>query len=125
MNDHFQVLSHQLLSPGATIKQGHQTGSKPVTLDDSADSVLTDLRHTRPFSITPSATMDEINNMMITVGVRLLFVADTEGVLQGLITYTYLFGEKSVQYITAGGKVEAIKAKYALSKEVEGALNTL
>ena len=33
--------------------------------------------------------------------------------------------EKAVQYITAGGKVEAIKAKYALSKEVEGALNTL
>jgi hypothetical protein len=33
--------------------------------------------------------------------------------------------EKAVQYITAGGKVEAIKAKYALSQEVEGALNTL
>ncbi len=33
--------------------------------------------------------------------------------------------EKAVQYVAAGGKVEAIKAKYALSKEVEGALNTL
>ena len=33
--------------------------------------------------------------------------------------------EKAVQYITAGGKIEAIKAKYALSQEVEGALNTL
>ena len=33
--------------------------------------------------------------------------------------------EKAVQYVTAGGKVSAIKAKYALSKEVEGALTTL
>jgi len=33
--------------------------------------------------------------------------------------------EKAVQYVKAGGKVSAIKAKYALSKEIEGALNTL
>jgi len=33
--------------------------------------------------------------------------------------------EKAVQYVTAGGKVSAIKAKYALSEEIEGALNTL
>ena len=33
--------------------------------------------------------------------------------------------EKAVQYVTAGGKVEAIKAKYALSDEIEGALTTL
>ena len=33
--------------------------------------------------------------------------------------------DKAVQYVTAGGKIEAIKAKYALSKEIEGALITL
>jgi len=33
--------------------------------------------------------------------------------------------EKAVQYIAAGGKIEAIKAKYNLSTEVEGMLNTL
>jgi hypothetical protein len=33
--------------------------------------------------------------------------------------------EKAVQYIAAGGKVEAIKAKYALSKEIEAELTTL
>ncbi len=32
---------------------------------------------------------------------------------------------KAMDYVKAGGKVEAIKAKYALSQEVEGALNTL
>ena len=33
--------------------------------------------------------------------------------------------DKAVQYVTAGGKVSAIKAKYALSAEIEGALTTL
>jgi len=33
--------------------------------------------------------------------------------------------DKAVQYIAAGGKLEAIKAKYNLSKEIEGMLNTL
>ena len=33
--------------------------------------------------------------------------------------------EKAVEYVTAGGKVSAIKAKYALSEEIEGALTTL
>jgi hypothetical protein len=33
--------------------------------------------------------------------------------------------KKAVQYVTAGGKVAAIKAKYALSDEIEGALTTL
>ena len=33
--------------------------------------------------------------------------------------------DKAVQYIKAGGKVEAIKAKYALSKEIEAKLTTL
>jgi ribosomal protein L31 len=32
---------------------------------------------------------------------------------------------KAVQYIKAGGKVEAIKAKYSLSKEIETELTTL
>jgi len=32
--------------------------------------------------------------------------------------------EKAVQYIAAGGKIDAIKAKYNLSKEIEGALLT-
>ena len=32
--------------------------------------------------------------------------------------------DKAVQYMAAGGKIEAIKAKYNLSKEIEGALLT-
>ncbi len=112
MNNHFQILPHQLLSTGTTINQNHRAKPKPVTLDDNASDVLTDFRHIRPFSITASATIDETNNTMIVGGVRLLFVTDTDGVLQGLITYTDLFGEKPVQYIKEhGGSREEILAQ--------------
>jgi hypothetical protein len=33
--------------------------------------------------------------------------------------------DKAVEYVAAGGTVEAIKAKYALSKEIEASLQTL
>ena len=33
--------------------------------------------------------------------------------------------DKAVQYVAAGGKIEAIKQKYKLSAEIEGALQTL
>ena len=33
--------------------------------------------------------------------------------------------DKAVQYVAAGGKIEAIKKKYKLSAEIEGALQTL
>jgi len=33
--------------------------------------------------------------------------------------------QKAIDYVKAGGKVNAIKAKYALSKEIEAELNTL
>ena len=33
--------------------------------------------------------------------------------------------DKAVQYVAAGGKLKAIKAKYKLSAEIEGALQTL
>ena len=112
MSNYFQILTHQRLSTGATINQLHCAKPKPVTLDDDASVVLTDFRHIRPFSITASATIDETNNTMIAGGVRLLFVADTDGILQGLITYTDLFGEKPVQYIKDhGGSREEILAQ--------------
>ena len=46
---------------------------------------------------------------MIACGVRLLFVADAGGTLQGLVTFTDLFGEKPLRYIQEhGGSREQI-----------------
>jgi CBS domain containing-hemolysin-like protein len=103
MANKYQILAHRRLSPGATISQARQSGSRLVTLGDNAKTVMTEFRHTRPFSISSTASIDETNNSMIARGVRLLFVADSDGVLQGLITYTDLSGEKPVQYIKEHG----------------------
>ena len=103
MNNNHQVLSHQLLAPGATILQNRNPDSQTITLQDSAVEVFTDFRYARPFSIGSRATLDEVNAKMIACGVRLLFVADGEGILQGLVTYTDIFGEKPVRYIQEHG----------------------
>ena len=112
MANDYQILPHRLLSPGATINQAQSSDSKPITLDDKAEVVLTDFKHTRPLSITATATLDETNSKMIASGVRLLFVTEADGVLQGLITYTDVFGEKSIRYISEhGGSREEILAQ--------------
>lgn len=103
MNNSYQILPHLLLSPGTTIRQAHSSKAKAITREDKADTVLTNFKNTQPFSITSTATMDEANNRMIACGVRLLFAAEADGVLHGIITYTDLFGEKSIQYIKEHG----------------------
>ncbi|MGD2171744.1 MAG: hypothetical protein PVI79_00490 [Gammaproteobacteria bacterium] len=103
MNTPFQVLPHHLLPPGTSIYQGDTAESASVSMRDPARSVFTDFHHTRPFSVGSAATLAEVNDKMIACGVRLLFVADVAGVLQGLVTYTDLFGEKPVRYIQEHG----------------------
>lgn len=103
MNTPFQILPHNLLPSGTAIYQGETAESASVSLRDPARSVFTDFHHTRPFSIGSAATIAEVNDKMIACGVRLLFVADGSGMLQGLVTYTDLFGEKPLRYIQEHG----------------------
>lgn len=110
MSSNFQNLPHKLLSPGATIRQGQQ--DLPATFADMAETVLTDFKYTRPFSIGATATIDQINDKMIACGVRMLFVTEADSVLQGLVTHTDIFGEKPVRYIQEhGGSREEILAQ--------------
>ncbi len=103
MNASFQILPHSLLTPGASIYRGDEAESASVGLRDPARAVFTDFHHIRPFSIGSAATLAEVNDKMIACGVRLLFVADGSGSLQGLVTYTDLFGEKPLRYIQEHG----------------------
>ncbi len=112
MNTRYQNLSHTLLSNGTSIYKSHEIEAGSVTLKDSAAVVFTNFRHIRPFSISAAATLEEVNAKMIACGVRLLFVADTDASLQGLITYTDLYGEKPVRYIREqGGTRDEILAR--------------
>lgn len=112
MSNSYQVLPHRLLSAGTTIKHQQGLSSEPITLADTAQSVLTDFRHARPFSISSTANIEQVNSRMIACGVRLLFVAEADTLLQGLVTFNDLFGEKPVLYIQQhGGSREEILAQ--------------
>lgn len=112
MNSSYQSLPHALLAPQTSILQQQTIENAPVTPNDSAELVYTDFTHVRPFTISPTATIDQINARMMACGVRLLFVTETDTVLQGLVTYTDLFGEKPVRYIQEhGGSREEILAQ--------------
>jgi CBS domain containing-hemolysin-like protein len=112
MNSSYQNLPHELLAPRTSILQHRALDSDQVTPNDSAELVYTDFTHVRPFTISPTATIDQINARMMACGVRLLFVTETDTVLQGLVTYTDLFGEKPIHYIQEhGGTREEILAQ--------------
>lgn len=112
MNRHYRSLPHGLLSPGTRLPQYRNPNQNKPSLADEAIKVYTDFDYTRPFSTSPAATIEQINATMIACGVRLLFVADAEGVLDGLVTYTDLFGEKPVRYMREhGGSREDIVAR--------------
>ena len=102
MKNDFQILPHKPVS-SKTLIMHDQGRSNPISLDDPASSVMTDFQHIRPFSISSKALIEQINQKMIACGVRLLFVTDDNEIFQGLVTYTDIFGEKSVQYVQEHG----------------------
>ncbi len=103
MNNDYQSLPRKLMTPNTVLWKSRDPASSQITLEDSAKTVLTDFSHTRPFSISSTATIEQINEKMMGCGVRLLFVAEADGVLHGLVTYNDIFGEKPVRYIQEHG----------------------
>jgi predicted transcriptional regulator len=112
MKNEYQNLPHRFLSSGTLITQNSRGKVVKAGLDDPAFSMMTDFNYVRPFSTTTTTTIDEISQKMIACGVRLLFVADNNGALLGLVTYNDIFGEKPVRYLQEnGGKHEEISAQ--------------
>ncbi|MDH3387066.1 MAG: hypothetical protein OEN02_04100 [Gammaproteobacteria bacterium] len=112
MNTSYQNLPHKLLAPGTSIPLSHDPEEASVSFEDDAAMVYTDFTHTRPFAIGPTARIAQINDKMIACGVRLLFVAEADGVIKGLVTYTDLFGDKPVRYMREhGGSRDEILAQ--------------
>jgi predicted transcriptional regulator len=111
MSNDYQSLSYGSLPSGTLISNGRPAGSVDVSLDDAAISMMTDFSHTRPFATTANTSIEDIDAKMIACGVRLLFVAERDEVLLGLVTYNDIYGEKPLQYIREhGGKREEITA---------------
>ncbi|MCP4876408.1 MAG: CBS domain-containing protein [Gammaproteobacteria bacterium] len=120
MNANYQCLAHDLLAPETSIQQNRHTENRTISLSDKAELVYTDFAYNRPFSIKSTASLEQINDKMVACGVRLLFVTEIHGLLQGLVTFTDLFGEKPVRYIQEhGGTREDILAQDIMTPLVQ------
>ncbi len=71
---------------------------KQVTLNSPALKVMTDLRHISAAVIEPNVAIEFANIYMIHRGVRLLFVLNQNGILEGIITATDILGEKPLRF---------------------------
>jgi CBS-domain-containing membrane protein len=85
-----------MLQTGAGYSQPGQVVPDRVTLDDAAESVMTDLTRVTAVIILPGDTVDEAHRRMIQRGIRLLLVVDQDRKVVGLITATDILGEKPV-----------------------------
>ena len=92
----YTPLASRMLQAGAGYSQPGQVVPERVTLDDSAESVMTDLTRVTAVIILAGDTVDEAHRRMIQRGIRLLLVVDQDRKVVGLITATDILGEKPV-----------------------------
>jgi CBS-domain-containing membrane protein len=92
----YAPLAASPLQTGAGYSQPGQVVPEKVTLDDAAESVMTDLTRVTAVIILPGDTVDEAHRRMIQRGVRLLLVVDQDRKVVGLITATDILGERPV-----------------------------
>ena len=83
MTTSYHKLPHELLAPGTSIHKGTKAENASVKLEDKAELVYTDFVYTRPFTVSSTTTIDQINDKMIACGVRLLFVSEADDHCKG------------------------------------------
>jgi CBS domain-containing protein len=74
-----------------------------VTLDEPAFSVMTDLKQVPAATTTREEPIEDARAVMKRRGVRLLFVLDAAGSVQGVVTATDLLGEKPMLFMQERG----------------------
>lgn len=103
-------LAYRAIAQGTGVKDPDPHRHQSVVEGDPALRVMTDFDLITPFSIPPTATLNEINRKMIACQVRLLFVCDQSNTLLGLVTSTDILGEKPILYLNehGGGRGEIL-----------------
>ena len=103
MSKKYNSLNLNPLTRSAFLYQPAHMLEGEVTLADPAIYVFTDFQRITPLSIEASASIERANEKMIMCGVRLLFVCDDRGTIEGLITADDILGEKPVRYLNEHG----------------------
>jgi CBS-domain-containing membrane protein len=101
IREYFRPLRVTALNENAALYRPTQNLPDVVTLESSAQDVMTDLTQVPAQTIEPEASIEEANDKMIRQGVRLLFVTDAQHRLLGVITATDILGDHAMQVMLA------------------------
>jgi signal-transduction protein with cAMP-binding, CBS, and nucleotidyltransferase domain len=101
--DAYTPLHSKVIVGGADLARPDDTTAVRVTPISPALAVMTDLTRVDAACIGLHESMDEANQTMIKLGVRLLFVRGADGHLAGLITATDIVGEKPMRLVQERG----------------------
>lgn len=99
----YAPLRFSLLRPGSGYAQPGQVVPERVTVEDPAESVMTDLRAMTAVIILSGDSVEEAHRRMIQRAVRLLLVVDQNRQVVGVITAADILGEKPVQAVSQRG----------------------
>ena len=120
MRSNYSALPYKIFSPGTTLKRPAQQKEMLVTLDDPARLVMTDFEQTTPITELPTLTIPEANDRMIAYGVRLLFVAQHDDTILGIITASDILGERPIKHVEKyGGSFNEILVNDIMTKRSE------
>lgn len=110
MHHEYMPLNYNRLDEGVTYQRPPQRLPEIVHADSPAIDVMTDFTKVSAMTIGPCGSIEDANQRMIASGVRLLFVADRNNTIIGIITATDILGEKPMKYLqkVGGGKREDI-----------------
>jgi CBS domain len=87
------------LQSGTPLAHALPWHDSPVTLDSPALQVMTDLTQVKAATTHPSTSLAQAEQMMIYLGVRMLFVVTDMPSIEGLITASDLRGEKPMRIV--------------------------
>jgi len=85
------------LQAPTSIAQAQPWQSDAVTLDSPALAVMTDLTKVKAATTSPATTLREAEQIMVYLGVRMLFVVSEMPSLEGLITSSDLHGDRAMR----------------------------
>jgi signal-transduction protein with cAMP-binding, CBS, and nucleotidyltransferase domain len=91
------------LEPGTALAQTQLGPHATVTLASPALEVMTDLTQVKAATIAPATSLQQAEQVMIYLGVRMLFVVTDMPSVEGLITSTDLRGERQMRLVHERG----------------------
>lgn len=103
MPSNYQELEIKPLQVACTLCEPNFYPQGIVKLEDPAIKVMTDLSTITAVTISPSCTLDEANDRMKRMKIKLLFVTDAKNRIIGLITFSDIQGERPIQFQQSNG----------------------